>query len=219
MPRFIDLSHVIEDGSPAFPGLPRAKVEAIWDHAASRPRYGGRAEFYLGRIELAMNTGTYIDAPFHRHRDGDDCAAVSLEAVAGLDGLVLDAAGADGPALDFDCALDDLAGRAVLIKTGRDALWGAEGYLEPGPYLSQAFVDKLIEAGAALVGVDFLNVDDMTDPARPVHTRLLAESILIVENLKNLDALPAAGFKFSAVPLKIKDGASMPVRAYAEVED
>ncbi len=76
-----------------------------------------------------------------------------------------------------------------------------------------------IEAGAVLVGVDFLNVDNTADPERPVHTRLLKAGILIVENLTNLSALPANGFLFSAVPLRIKKGASFPVRAYAELAD
>jgi kynurenine formamidase len=68
-----------------------------------------------------------------------------------------------------------------------------------------------------MVGVDFWNVDDTSDPSRRVHTRLLAEEILIVEHLCNLDALPETGFRFFAVPLRIVTGASLPVRAFAEV--
>jgi arylformamidase len=78
-------------------------------------------------------------------------------------------------------------------------------------------VDLLVRARAALVGVDFLNVDDTNDPVRPAHTKLLRAGILIVENLTNLSELPADGFSFSAVPLPIVRGASFPVRAFAEI--
>ena len=69
MPRFIELSHPLEDGMAAYPGLPRPKIGAHIDHAASRPHYDDQAEFYLGRIEMACNVGTYIDSPFHRYPD------------------------------------------------------------------------------------------------------------------------------------------------------
>ena len=80
-------------------------------------------------------------------------------------------------------------------------------------------LDLLIENGATLLGVDFNNVDDMTDPVRPAHTRLLEAGIPIVEHLRGLDALPREGFRFFAVPPRIKGGASFPVRAFAELPD
>ncbi len=178
MPRFIELSHPLEDGMAAYPGLPRPKIGAHIDHAASRPHYDDQAEFYLGRIEMACNVGTYIDSPFHRY-----------------------------------------PGRAVLVKSGWDARWGEARYWEPGPYLGAELVGRLIEAGARLVGVDFWNVDDTSDPARPAHTRLLAADVLVLEHMCNLSSLPRDGFRFSAVPLRIVGGASFPVRAYAEIDN
>jgi kynurenine formamidase len=70
-----------------------------------------------------------------------------------------------------------------------------------------------------VVGVDWGNVDDTTDPARPAHTRLLRAGILIVERLRSLDQLPGDGFRFFAVPPRIVRGASFPVRAFAEIGD
>ena len=86
----IDLSHPIEDGMAAYPGLPPVRIFAILDHDASRERYEGKAEFLLGGAELAGNTGTYLDAPFHRFREREDLARLPLETVAGLPGLVVD---------------------------------------------------------------------------------------------------------------------------------
>lgn len=213
----IDLSFAIEDGMPTLPGLlPEARVEPILDHDASRDRYQGRAEFYLGKVDMPGNTGTYLDAPFHRHRDAADLAGLPLDRLAALPGIVVEAPEDNAP-VDVALPAEGVHGRAVLVRTGWDRRWGMDAYWEPDPFLSAAALDALIDGGAALVGVDFNNVDDTTDPERPAHTRLLAAGIPIVEHLTNLDALPADGFRFFAVPPRIVRGASFPVRAFAEL--
>src|SRR5712691_1853471 len=73
-------------------------------------------------------------------------------------------------------------------------------------------------AGAALVGIDSLNIDDDSDGTRPVHTTLLAAGIAIVEHLCGLDRLPESGFRFFAAPPKVRGIGSFPVRAFALVE-
>jgi kynurenine formamidase len=201
----------------AYPGLPSPRIGPFLDHEASRSHYSNQAEFYLGKVEMVCNLGTYLDSPFHRHRDGVDLSRVPLERVAGVPGIVLDAAPSSDRSISLDCSASELRGRAVLIRTGWDRRWGTDTYWEPGPYLALPFVDLLIQAQATLVGVDFWNVDNTKDPSRPVHTRLLAEGILIVEHLCNLSALPRTDFRFSAIPLRIVRGASFPVRAFAEL--
>jgi arylformamidase len=214
---FVDLSFQIEDGMPTLPGvLPEARVGAILDHDASRGRYEGRAEFYLGKVEIPGNTGTYLDAPFHRYREREDLAGLTIDRLAGLPGAVVLAPEAPGP-VGLDLPVEKVRGRAVMFRSGWDRRWGSEAYWEPDPHLSGKALDRLIEGGAALVGVDWNNVDDTTDPSRPVHTRLLAAGIPIVERLRGLDALPLEGFRFTAVPPAIVRGASFPVRAFAEV--
>jgi kynurenine formamidase len=216
MTRFIELNHPIQDGMPPYPGLSSPRVRAVVDHASSRPRYQHRSEFYLGRLELDCNTGTYLDSPFHRYPDAPDIASIPLEQVAGLPGHVLTGEPAASRAVNPPLPEGDLRGHALLVRTGWDARWGTDRYYEPGPFLAPEFVERLLLARPALVGVDCWNVDDTQDPARPVHTQLLAAGILIVEHLCNLGALPPDGFRFSAVPLRVVGGASMPVRAFAE---
>jgi kynurenine formamidase len=199
-----------------YPGLPAPKIGAFLDHAESRARYQGKAEFYLGKVEMPCNLGTYLDSPFHRYPDGADLSRIPLESIAGLPGLILDAPAAPGP-VSLDCAESELTGRAVLIRTGWDRRWGTESYWAPGPYLGGVAIDLLVRSGAALAGVDFWNIDDTNDLARPAHTRLLAAGILIVEHLAGLSALPRSGFRFYAVPPPLVRGASFPVRAFAEL--
>ena len=215
---YVDLSFPIEDGMKTFPGvLPEAHVGAILDHDASRERYQGKAEFYLGKVDMPGNTGTYIDSPFHRHRDGKDLSALDLEGIAGVPGVVVDSPVESGP-IDMDLPADQIKGRAVLIRTGWDKRWPGDEYWEPDPFLSSAALDLLVGAPATVVGVDFTNIDDTTDPARPAHTRLLGAGIPIVEHMRGLDALPHEGFRFYAVPPPIVGGASFSVRAFAELD-
>jgi kynurenine formamidase len=213
----IDLSHPIRDGMPTYPGLPRPVVEFHVDHAASRPHYDHQAEFAIGRVELVGNTGTYLDSPFHRYPDGPDIAALPLDRLVDLPTVVVDArAAADtGRCLDLVLAsAGPLAGRAVLIRTDWDRRWGTEAYWQPGPYLGQVTRQQLVHARPALVGVDFWNVDDPGDTARPAHTQLLGAGIPIVEHLTNLAAVPAEARTF-VVPLAIEGAPSVPVRAFA----
>ncbi len=201
-----------------YPGLPAPRIGAVLDHAASRANYSGRAEFSLGKVEMPCNLGTYLDSPFHRYPEGADLSRLPLEALAGLPGLVIDAPMVGHAAIEIDAADDELRGRAVLIRTGWARRWDSDSYWEPGPFLSSRAIERLVSTRAALVGVDFWNVDDTGDPARPAHTRLLAEGILIVEHLADLSGLPRHGFRFFAVPPAIVRGASFPVRAFAEVD-
>lgn len=214
--RFVELNHAIADGMEPYPGLPKPRIGSFLTHEESRPRYQGKAEFYLGHVDMPCNAGTYLDAPFHRYPDRADLSQLPLDRVAGLPGVCLDASPGEGRSVTIEAA-DELAGRAVLVRTGWDTRWGTDRYWEPGPFLSHGTIDALVRARPALVGVDFWNVDNTEDPARPAHTRLLAEGILVVENLANLGALPRTGFRFSAVPLRIVRGASFPVRAFAEL--
>lgn len=222
MTRFVELNHILENGMPVYPGFLPPRFGASLDHEASRSRYEGKAEFYLGEVEMPTNTGTYIDSPFHRYRDGADLSSIPLDVIAHVPGVVIDADTSSNREIPLELlapAGSDLQGRAVLIRTGWDARWGTDEYWEPGPYVSAAGAAVLTEARPAIVGVDFWNIDDTTDPARPAHTRLLGSNIPIVEHLANLADLPSSGFRFYAVPPRIVRGANFPVRAFAELMD
>jgi kynurenine formamidase len=199
-----------------YPGLPVPAISDWLSRAASGARYAPGTTFQLGQITMLANTGTYIDAPFHRYEGGADIADYPLDAVADLEGLVIRATERAGRALDATAlAGRDLRGKAVLLHTGWDAHWRTARYGAGHPFLLRAAADRLVAAGAALVGIDSLNVDDDSDGRRPAHTLLLGAGIPIVEHLCQLGELPDAGFRFFAVPVKVKGIGSFPVRAFA----
>jgi kynurenine formamidase len=218
MIKFIDLSHVIEDGMITYPGLPGPKIHDHLSRKDSIHHYTEGTTFQIGKIEMVANTGTYIDAPFHRYKEGKDLSQLDFASVANLDGVLLHAEPAIRSISPELFKGKDLRGKAVLIHSGWDRHWGTEPYFKDHPYLTRESVEYLKLEGAALVGVDSLNIDDTTDGARPAHTILLAGGIPIVEHLCNLDALPDEGFKFFAVPAPVKGMGSFPVRAFAIVE-
>jgi arylformamidase len=160
------------------------------------------------------NTGTYLDTPFHRYADGDDLAAMALERVTALPGVVIRAA--NDSAIDVDrFAGIDVRGMAVLIHTGWDRHWRTDAYFEAHPFLTAAAAEMLRDAGAALVGIDSHNIDDTSTKARPTHTILLGAGIPIVEHMTGLEQLPDRGFQFHAAPPRIKGMGTFPVRAHA----
>jgi len=218
MTRLIDLSHAVRHGLVTYPGLPAPVVGEHLSRSASREHYAPGTEFQIGRIELVANTGTYVDAPFHRFAAGVDLAHLPLESLADLPGLVLRVPERVGRAIGPEIFTDlVLAGRAVLVHTGFDAHFGTPAYGSGHPFLTRAAAELLVRERAALVGIDSLNIDDTTDGTRPAHTLLLGAGIPICEHLTNLGALPAQDFRFHAVPVKVEGLGSFPVRAYAVV--
>ena len=220
MTRLVDLSHRIDPGMTTYRGLPGPAVCDFWSRADSAALYEDGATFQIGRIDMVANTGTYLDTPFHRFEDGADLSGIALDQVAGLDGLVVRAPHEQGLAIGAaSLAGLDLSGKAVLFHTGWDAFWRTDAYQIDHPFLAEDAVAALIAARAALVGIDSHNIDDTRTRRRPVHTGLLGAGILICEHLTNLGALPAAGFRFSAVPPKFSGVGTFPVRAFAALHN
>jgi kynurenine formamidase len=211
--RLVDLSHAIEHGMTTYKGLPGPQICDFWTREHSAAFYDDGATFQIGRIDMVANTGTYLDAPFHRFEDGPDLAGLELESLAALPGLVVRS---EGPAIDVGAFEGlDLVGKAVLVHTGWDRHWRTDAYQSGHPYLTEAAARLLVDRGARLVGIDSHNIDDTALRARPVHTILLGAGVLIVEHMTNLAALPADGFTFTATPPKIAGMGTFPVRAFA----
>jgi len=217
--RLIDLSHVIEDGMTTFAGLPGPHICDYWTREASAEKYDDGSSFQIGRIDMVANTGTYVDSPFHRYEDRNDLSELPLESLADLDGIVVRQPYEQGLAVDVAAFVAlDVRGKAVLVHTGWDRHWRTETYYSNHPYLTAAAADWLVAHGAAFVGIDSHNIDNTAARARPVHTTLLGADIPIGEHLTGLDQLPDHGFRFSAVPPKVKGMGTFPVRAYARID-
>ncbi|MET7945723.1 cyclase family protein [Micromonospora sp. NPDC005324] len=192
------------------------------------PHKGGRGvavdgtEFQVARIDMIANTGTYLDTPAHRWSGRNDLTGVSLDRLADLPGVVVRVPTGIRAVDRLMLAPYEVAGRAVLLHTGWDTHFGTQRYGAPeAPYLTGDAAQALADAGATLVGIDSINIDDMSPTAagvRPAHSTLLAAGIPIVEHLTGLDALPPSGFRFTAAPPMVAGMGTFPVRAFAVVD-
>src|ERR1041384_6938076 len=212
----IDVCHTVEHGMITYKGLPPPVITDYLSRADSHTRYAPGTEFHIGKIEMVANTGTYLDTPFHRYARGKDLSALDLYSVANLDGVIVRCQ---------HCAIDenvfhniDVKDKAVLVPTGWDRHWRAEEYSSGNhPYLTETAATSLAKNGATLVGIDSFNIDSTRDGNRPVHSVLLGHDIPIVEHLCGLGDLPDSGFKFFAVPVKVRLFGTFPVRAFGIV--
>lgn len=212
----IDVSHSVEDGMVTYKGLPSPAITDHLSREASRDLYAPGTEFHIGKIEMVANTGTYLDTPFHRYARGKDLAGLDLYSVANLEGLLVHVTEKEIGA-DLFSGLD-VAGKAVLLRTGWDRHWRTEEYWSGNhPFVNAEAATWLAKNGAALVGIDSYNIDATTDASRPAHSILLGHDIPIVEHLRGLSDLPETGFKFFAAPVKVKNFGTFPVRAFALV--
>jgi arylformamidase len=126
-PKFIDLSHEIDNGLVTYPGLPAPIICDYMSREQSRPHYAPGTEFQIGRIDMVANTGTYVDSPFHRFASGKCLAELPLESLAELPAVVV------RPKLNGRRDIDathfekiSCAGRAVLIETGWSRHWATQ---------------------------------------------------------------------------------------------
>lgn len=214
--RIVDLSHVITDGMVTYKGLPGPHICDFLSREQSAANYDGGETFQIGRIDMVANTGTYLDSPFHRYADGIDLADLPLPSLADLPGIIVRRPWENNIEIGASAFEGrDVRGKAVLVHTGWDRHWRTERYGVEHPFLSGEAADWLIENGAVLVGIDSNNIDDTRTRGRPVHTRLLGAEIPICEHMTGLGQLPDEGFRFSAVPPKVRGMGTFPVRAYA----
>ncbi len=216
--RLVELSHVIRPGMITYPGLPAPAITSFLTREASRAVYAPGTEFAIDQLTMVGNTGTYLDAPYHRFAGGADLAAIPLQRTASLPAVLIRVTGGQSRGIGTGAlAAVDVRGKAVLLHTGDDIRFSTPGYADGAHFLTGAGAEWLADQDAALVGIDAINIDDTGDPARPAHTALLAAGIPVVEHLTGLDQLPPAGASFTAVPLRVAGLGTIPVRAFAQL--
>lgn len=216
----VDLSHSIRADLITYPGIPAPTIEPFLTREDSRTKYAPGTEFAIDLITMAGNTGTYLDSPFHRYADGADLAGLDLQTLVGLPAEVFhleDAWDASRRGIHAATLADRVVrGAAVLLHTGWDRFFAQAEYATGAPFLTADGARWLIDAGAALVGIDSVNIDDIEGGGeRPAHSLLLGAGVHVVEHLTNVGAVPASGARFTAAPPAVEGFGTFPVRAFA----
>ncbi|WP_336159395.1 cyclase family protein [Amycolatopsis sp. VC5-11] len=216
--RLVDLSHVLYHDMPIHPWMPQVLVSEYISREQSAKFLADGVSFSMVQVTMPGSTGTFLQAPFQYHEDGPDIGSVPLNQLVDLPIVVVAAEGQDkiGPELFEECG--DLAGAAVLVRTGHDRYWGTEPFYEHTCYLTAEAAKFLIDARPALVGIDSKSVDNGADQAKPVHHGLLGAGIVILTSVTRLERLPARGALLTVLPVPARGMGSFPVRAVATVE-
>jgi kynurenine formamidase len=207
-----DLSHPIATGMQVYPGDPRVSVEPALLLA--------RDGVDVAALHLGSHTGTHLDAPSHCIEGGRTTARITLGELIG-DGLIVHLQ-ALAPRATYglpeieavlDGGLPDQLPPIVVFDTGWATHVGSESALDH-PVLSVDAATLLVRRGMRVLAVDTLSPDPTGAGADfPVHQVVLGADALIVENLCNLEGLPA-GVRIGFFPLPI-DADGAPVRAVA----
>lgn len=141
-----------------------------------------------------------------------DAGASPLQQFTGLRGMVCESVGPVRHQVSVPFHDSQVRGIALLIQTGWDQRWNTDAYWEPGPFLSEDLIFRMVRSTIRLVGVDF----PVTE--RSSETRLITSGkIPIVENLRNLSSLPRLGFRVTLVPVQSAGDQTRIVQALAEI--
>ncbi|MDR0326624.1 MAG: cyclase family protein [Oscillospiraceae bacterium] len=203
--RIIDLSHRLDNATPAYPGDPPPLL--------GETRILGKDGYALYCLHSGMHAGTHIDMPSHMLPDSRMACDFDPALFAG-EGLLLDVRGEGPVCMKPEYRSLPLKGRAVLLWTGFDSRFYDAGYFFDYPVVEEELARFLLDGGIKMLGIDAPAPDK---PPFPVHKLLLGNGVFILENVTNLQELQGIGrFTVMALPLKIAAEASL-VRAVALV--
>lgn len=183
--------------------------------------------------------GTHLDAPIHFSESGQDAATVPLDRLVGP-AVVIDVTQQAGADADYRLTVADVdaweaehgrieAGSIVLLRTGWSSRWpDAASYLGSAvagdasnlhfPSYGEESARLLVEdRDVAVLGADVASIDYGASADFIVHRVAAAQNVPGLENLTNLDALPARGAWVIALPMKVAGGSGGPLRAIALV--
>jgi kynurenine formamidase len=157
-------------------------------------------------LSTGMHVGTHIDAPAHMLENGKLISDYPAEKFFGR-GVLIDARGKTFADVDLLSSVNIQKGDVVVVMFGWSEKFSQADYFINYPEITESFANKLVELGASIVGMDTPSPDSMPYKA---HKILLAKDILIIENLRNLEALlNYKSFEITALPLNIEANASL----------
>lgn len=205
----IDLTHMIEEKMPVFPGTEPPKI--IQKNTIEKDGFAEKL------LKMYSHTGTHIDAPAHMIKGGNSLDDFPIEKFIGK-GLVIPLESNSLIGLDylkqFEIQIKDAS--FILFHSGWDKFWGNEEYFNGFPSLSVEAAKYLVKFNLKGVGIDAVSIDAMENESFDIHHILLKKDLVIIENLKNLGSLIDKNFELYITPLKIKDLDGSPVRAFGK---
>ena len=211
--KVIDLTYVIEENMPVFPGTEKPTL--------TKANTFEKDSFRETKITMYSHTGTHVDAPAHMLSQGAYLEKLEIERFIGK-ATVLDFSNRAIPLIDVEDLeiYEKIISKVefIIIKTGWGKYWGSEEYYGSFPVLTEAAALWLTKFNLKGIALDAISIDNISSTEFSVHKILLEKNILIIENLTNLEAIKKEFFLLSVMPLKYKNTDGAPARVVA-IED
>lgn len=232
----VDLSHDYSAQSIFWPTSEGFRLDKVADGMTPDGYY-----YAANNFSGAEHGGTHLDAPVHFAQGRWSVEQIPLDRLVG-EAAVVDVSASCAANADYQVTVADLTaweqahgqlteGAIVLIRTDYSRRWpDAERYMGTSDR-GEAAVPRLHFPGlhpdaarwlagtrrVKAVGIDTASIDYGQSSLYESHRTLYEQNIPGLENLTNLDRLPARGATLVALPMKIKGGSGAPLRAIAVV--
>lgn len=212
--RAVDLTHAFGNGMPVFPGLPDPAFEPI----ATVEDDG----YAMTSYRMLNHIGTHVDAPAHQIAGGDTLDEIGLERLV-TDAVTIDVSHRDPHGAvtlaELEPHLDRVqAGDIVLFYSNNARNYGTDAYWTGWSYPDADAARALIERGVSAVGFDGPSADPVDSTTFDLHRVWLGAGRMILENVNNLDQLPARA-PIVVAPMKVAAANGAPARIFALLED
>jgi arylformamidase len=209
--RFIDLTHLIEEDMPVWPGdQPPIITEAM---TIEKDTYS------LQSIHFTTHLGTHIDAPSHVIKGGMTLEEIPLETLIGKASVLDFNHKGEKDVItkqDLKRHEDRLApGSRVLLKTGWDSRFGSESFFVDFPCLTLEAAQYLSVRRIILLGMDTPSPGPIDDPDQGIHKALLGAEIILLEGLSHLNQIQGKVCELIALPTPFKNFSGAPCRVVA----
>lgn len=197
MPGIFDVSLILNENIPIYPGDPEFKIENV----TSFEKEG----YITSKICLGSHTGTHIDAPSHFFETRIQASELSLDTLIGKC-IVFEFTNDEAiTAGDLD-SLDFEDHTRIIFKTKNSNFINMGRFVEDYAYLEKDAAEYLVKKGIRLIGFDYYTIDKYNSEM-PAHRKLLENDILVIEGL-NLANVDPGEYELIALPIKLKaDGA------------
>jgi arylformamidase len=185
---------------------------------------GGPIPDFHTNVDIMTHLGTHAECPYHHDDNWPDVTGLPLTTFVGR-GVYVDFKDTVAPYTHITAA--DLDREASKVREGDIVIIDSSYKLEPFTSATNTEVDKRLLIGeesanwfkekkVKAVGFgDGVSIENSNEDVKPFHDILMAENIIFIEVLKNLEYLEKDVFFISFSPLPIVGLDSSPVHAYA----
>jgi arylformamidase len=211
--QIVDLSHHYADDMPLYPGLP---APSFHDFAQVE-----RDGYAMSEYHLLNHIGTHVDLPSHQVAGGATLDDIPLQSFV-TDAVIVDLSGREPGAVGWDelepLVADLRTGDWLFLYSANGRNWGSDDYWTGWSYPDAEATRGIVERGAVGVGFDGPSADPVDTETFELHKVWLSAGRMILENLTNLDVLPART-QIVVAPLKVRAANGAPARVLAFVPD